>query len=440
MCMMISARRFSVKIKHSKVMKFKDMGLDENILEALDYMGFDEATPIQEQAIPAALSGRDLIACAQTGTGKTAAFLLPVLNKLASKTTDYTDTLILVPTRELAIQIDQQIQGLSYYISVGSIAIYGGGDGIVYAEQERALRDGRDIIVATPGRLISHMAQGYVNFSHLKHLILDEADEMLDMGFLDDIEKIVSFLPAERETLMFSATMAPKIRTLARKILRNPMEINLGIAKPAQGVNQNLYLVYDNQKNAVLRHILDENKDFSSIIVFTSAKVMVREIVQSLRQHGIKALGISSDLDQSQREEALMQFRAKRVRVLVATDIMSRGIDIKGIEMVINYDAPRDAEDYVHRIGRTARANSTGDAYTLINPRDMARMKNIEDLIEMQVPRLPLPEGLGDGPAWNPQAQGGKKPNGRRNFHHRGNGGRRGGRRNPKNTGDARKK
>ena len=423
-------------------MKFKDMGLDENILEALDYMGFDEATPIQEQAIPAALSGRDLIACAQTGTGKTAAFLLPVLNKLASKTTDYTDTLILVPTRELAIQIDQQIQGLSYYISVGSIAIYGGGDGIVYAGQERALRDGRDIIVATPGRLISHMAQGYVNFSHLKHLILDEADEVLDMGFLDDIEKIVSFLPAERETLMFSATMAPKIRTLARKILRNPMEINLGIAKPAQGVNQNLYLVYDNQKNAVLRHILDENKDFSSIIVFTSAKVMVREIVQSLRQHGIKALGISSDLDQSQREEALMQFRAKRVRVLVATDIMSRGIDIKGIEMVINYDAPRDAEDYVHRIGRTARANSTGDAYTLINPRDMARMKNIEDLIEMQVPRLPLPEGLGDGPAWNPQAQGGKKPNGRRNFHHRGNGGRRGGnvRRNPKNTGDARKK
>ena len=423
-------------------MKFKDMGLDENILEALDYMGFDEATPIQEQAIPAALSGRDLIACAQTGTGKTAAFLLPVLNKLASKTTDYTDTLILVPTRELAIQIDQQIQGLSYYISVGSIAIYGGGDGIVYAEQERALRDGRDIIVATPGRLISHMAQGYVNFSHLKHLILDEADEMLDMGFLDDIEKIVSFLPAERETLMFSATMAPKIRTLARKILRNPMEINLGIAKPAQGVNQNLYLVYDNQKNAVLRHILDENKDFSSIIVFTSAKVMVREIVQSLRQHGIKALGISSDLDQSQREEALMQFRAKRVRVLVATDIMSRGIDIKGIEMVINYDAPRDAEDYVHRIGRTARANSTGDAYTLINPRDMARMKNIEDLIEMQVPRLPLPEGLGEGPAWNPDTKGGRKSNGRRNFHHRGNGGRRGGyvRRNPKNTGDARKK
>lgn len=421
-------------------MKFKDMGLDENILEALDYMGFDEATPIQEQAIPAALSGRDLIACAQTGTGKTAAFLLPVLNKLASKTTDYTDTLILVPTRELAIQIDQQIQGLSYYISVGSIAIYGGGDGIVYAEQERALRDGRDIIVATPGRLISHMAQGYVNFSHLKHLILDEADEMLDMGFLDDIEKIVSFLPAERETLMFSATMAPKIRTLARKILRNPMEINLGIAKPAQGVNQNLYLVYDNQKNAVLRHILDENKDFSSIIVFTSAKVMVREIVQSLRQHGIKALGISSDLDQSQREEALMQFRAKRVRVLVATDIMSRGIDIKGIEMVINYDAPRDAEDYVHRIGRTARANSTGDAYTLINPRDMARMKNIEDLIEMQVPRLPLPEGLGDGPAWNPQAQGDRKPNGRHNSRYRGNGGRRGGRRNPKNNGDARKK
>ena len=411
-------------------MKFKDMGLDENILEALEYMGFDEATPIQEQAIPAVLSDRDLIACAQTGTGKTAAFVLPVLHKLANKQDSHTNTLILVPTRELAIQIEQQIQGLSYYISVGSIAIYGGGDGIIYAEQERALRDGRDIIVATPGRLISHMAQGYVNFKHVKHLILDEADKMLDMGFVDDILKIVSILPKERETLMFSATMAPKIRSLARKILRNPMEINLGIAKPAEGVNQNVYLVYDNQKNAVLRHILDENKDFSSIIVFTSAKVMVREIVQSLRQHGIKALGISSDLDQHQREEALMQFRAKRVRVLVATDIMSRGIDIKGIEMVVNYDAPRDAEDYVHRIGRTARANSTGDAYTLINPRDMARMKSIEDLIEMQVPRLPLPEGLGEGPAWNPEQHGSKRPNGHRNSRRRGHGGnRRGGKR-----------
>ncbi|MBP5742784.1 MAG: DEAD/DEAH box helicase [Paludibacteraceae bacterium] len=411
-------------------MKFKDMGLDENILEALEYMGFDEATPIQEQAIPAVLSDRDLIACAQTGTGKTAAFVLPVLHKLANKQDSHTNTLILVPTRELAIRIDQQIQGLSYYISVGSIAIYGGGNGIIYAEQERALRDGRDIIVATPGRLISHMAQGYVNFKHVKHLILDEADKMLDMGFVDDILKIVSILPKERETLMFSATMAPKIRSLARKILRNPMEINLGIAKPAEGVNQNVYLVYDNQKNAVLRHILDVNKDFSSIIVFTSAKVMVREIVQSLRQHGIKALGISSDLDQSQREEALMQFRAKRVRVLVATDIMSRGIDIKGIEMVINYDAPRDAEDYVHRIGRTARANSTGDAYTLINPRDMARMKSIEDLIEMQVPRLPLPEGLGEGPAWNPEQHGSKRPNGQRNSRRRGHGGnRRGGKR-----------
>ena len=411
-------------------MKFKDMGLDENILEALEYMGFDEATPIQEQAIPAVLSDRDLIACAQTGTGKTAAFVLPVLHKLANKQDSHTNTLILVPTRELAIQIEQQIQGLSYYISVGSIAIYGGGDGIIYAEQERALRDGRDIIVATPGRLISHMAQGYVNFKHVKHLILDEADKMLDMGFVDDILKIVSILPKERETLMFSATMAPKIRSLARKILRNPMEINLGIAKPAEGVNQNVYLVYDNQKNAVLRHILDVNKDFSSIIVFTSAKVMVREIVQSLRQHGIKALGISSDLDQHQREEALMQFRAKRVRVLVATDIMSRGIDIKGIEMVVNYDAPRDAEDYVHRIGRTARANSTGDAYTLINPRDMARMKSIEDLIEMQVPRLPLPEGLGEGPAWNPEQHGSKRPNGHRNSRRRGHGGnRRGGKR-----------
>ena len=411
-------------------MKFKEMGLDENLMEALDYMVFDEPTPVQEAAIPAILSGRDLIACAQTGTGKTLAYVLPILNKLATQQqTSGTDTVIIVPTRELAIQIDQQIQGLSYYISVGSIAIYGGGDGIIYADQERALRDGRDIVVATPGRLISHIAQGYVDFSKVKHLILDEADKMLDMGFVDDLEKIVSVLPKTRETLLFSATMAPKIRDLAQKILNSPKEIALGIAKPADGVNQNVYLVYDTQKNAVLKVILDKNSSFESILVFTSAKAKVNEIVQYLRKAGIKAVGMSSDLEQEQREEALSKFRSKRVRVLVATDIMSRGIDIKGIEMVINYDAPRDAEDYVHRIGRTARASSTGDAYTLINPKDMPRMKKIEDLIEMEIPRLPLPEEIGEGPKWNPEKerkrvragcrnerQGSERRNGHRRF------------------------
>lgn len=400
-------------------MKFTEMGLDENIIEALSYMGFDEATPIQEQAIPNVLAGRDLIACAQTGTGKTAAFVLPILHKLAQHPSEHTDTLIIVPTRELAIQIDQQIQGLSYYISVGSCAVYGGGDGISYADQERALKDGRNIIVATPGRLISHMAQGYVNFKHIKHLILDEADKMLDMGFLDDILKIVSTLPKERETLMFSATMPDKIRQLAKKILSSPLEINLGIAKPAAGVNQNLYLVYDTQKDAVLRHILETHEEFQMVIVFTSAKAKVHDIVTDLRRHKIKAAGISSNLDQQQREQVLMDFRAHRIRVLVATDIMSRGIDIKGIELVVNYDAPRDAEDYVHRIGRTARAASTGDAFTLINPRDMQRMQRIEELIEMQVPRLLLPDGM-EGPTWNPGSRNssGRHGSDRRKSHH----------------------
>ncbi len=381
-------------------MKFTELNLDENILEAVSQMGFQEATPIQEFAIPRIIAGKDLIACAQTGTGKTAAFVLPILHKLADKPDTNTDTLIIVPTRELAIQIDQEIQGLSYYISVGSIAVYGGGDGISYAEQERALKHGRDIIVATPGRLISHLAQGYVNFKHVKHLILDEADKMLDMGFLDDIEKIISHLPKERQTLMFSATMPPKIRQLAKKILHHPEEISLAISKPAAGVKQFLYLAYDNQKNETLNHIIEQRPEYNSIIIFTSKKSNVNEIVRFLRGKGHKALGISSDLEQDAREEVLIGFRSKRTRILVATDVMSRGIDIKEINMVINYDVPHDAEDYVHRIGRTARANTQGEAYTLVNPRDMQKMQRIEELIEMEIPRLPLPDALGDGPAW----------------------------------------
>lgn len=390
-------------------MKFTEMGLDENILEAIAQMGFQNATPIQEFAIPNILANKDLIACAQTGTGKTAAFVLPILHKLADKPDNNTNTLIIVPTRELAIQIDKEIQGLSYYISVGSIAVYGGGDGIVYAEQERALKHGRDIIVATPGRLISHLAQGYVNFKHVKHLILDEADKMLDMGFLEDIEKIITFLPKERQTLMFSATMPPKIRGLAKKILKNPEEISLSISKPAAGVSQSLYLTYDTQKTAALRHIIEQRPDYTSIIIFTSAKVKVNEIVRDLRQGGLKARGISSDLEQDEREEVLMGFRSKRTRILVATDVMSRGIDIKEINMVINFDVPHDAEDYVHRIGRTARANTKGEAFTLVNPKDMQKMHRIEELIEMEIPRLALPKDIGEGPSWDPKGVGGKK-------------------------------
>jgi superfamily II DNA/RNA helicase len=386
-------------------MTFTELNLNENLLEAISHMGFKIASPIQELAIPIILEDKDLIACAQTGTGKTAAFVLPLLNKLIGKPDSLTDTLIIVPTRELAVQIDQEIQGLSYFISVTSAAIYGGGDGKEFGIQEKALKNGSEIIVATPGRLIAHLAMGYVDFSKVKHLVLDEADKMLDMGFLDDIEKIIKYLPKERQTLMFSATMPEKIKTLAKKILNNPEQITLSVSKPAAGIAQNLYLTHDAQKNAVLNHILKENHEDKSIIIFTSSKLKIQDIVSVLRRYGHRPLGFSSDLGQSDREEVLRGFRSKRTRILVATDVMSRGIDIKEVNIVINYDCPHDAEDYVHRIGRTARANTTGKAFTLVNERDMHKMQKIEKLIEAQVPRLTLPAELGEGPAWNPNAK-----------------------------------
>ncbi len=381
-------------------MKFTELNLNESLLEAISHMGFENATPIQEFAIPKILDNKDIIACAQTGTGKTAAFILPILNKLVGKEDTTIDTLIIVPTRELAVQIEQEIQGLSYFVSVGSQAIYGGGDGKDWDIQKDALKNGTDIIVATPGKLLSHLSMGYVDFKHVKHLILDEADKMLDMGFLDDLEKIISYLPKEHQTLLFSATMAPKIRTLAAKILNNPEEITLSISKPAPGVSQNLYLTFDNQKIPVIKHILEQKPEYTSIIIFTSSKMKVSEIVQGLRKNGFKSQGISSNLTQAEREEVLRGFRSKRIRILVATDVMSRGIDIKEINMVINYDAPHDAEDYVHRIGRTARANTKGEAYTLVNEKDMQKMQRIEKLIEAEVPRQTLPEELGEGPVW----------------------------------------
>lgn len=381
-------------------MKFTELNLNEHLLEAISHMGFENATPIQEFAIPKILENKDIIACAQTGTGKTAAFILPILNKLVGKEDSTIDTLIIVPTRELAVQIEQEIQGLSYFVSVGSQAIYGGGDGKDWDIQKDALKNGTDIIVATPGKLLSHLTMGYVNFKHVKHLILDEADKMLDMGFLDDLEKIISYLPKKHQTLLFSATMAPKIRTLAAKILNNPEEITLSISKPAPGVSQNLYLTFDNQKIPVIKHILEQRPEYTSIIIFTSSKMKVSEIVQGLRKNGFKSQGISSNLTQVEREEVLRGFRSKRIRILVATDVMSRGIDIKEINMVINFDAPHDAEDYVHRIGRTARANTKGEAFTLVNEKDMPKMQRIEKLIEAEVPRQTLPEELGAGPVW----------------------------------------
>lgn len=385
-------------------MKFSEFGLDDQLLEAIAYMGFENATPIQEKAIPIVLENRDLIACAQTGTGKTGAFLLPILNKLVGKTDPNINTLIVVPTRELAIQIEQQIQGLAYFVSVGSQTIYGGGDGKDWSIQKEALTKGTDIIVATPGKLLSHLKMGYVNFSHVKHLVLDEADRMLDMGFIDDLRDIISYLPKNHQTLLFSATMPKSIDQLARKILHNPAEISLAISKPAEGVDQKVYLTFDNQKIPVLASILAEREHYESIIVFTSTKSKVFEIVQALKKKGFPAYGISSNLEQDKREEVLLGFRSRRIRILVATDVMSRGIDIKEINMVVNYDVPHDAEDYVHRVGRTARANTKGEACTFVNQKDMVKFQRIERLIEAEIVKFQPAEELGPGPEWQASA------------------------------------
>lgn len=383
-------------------MKFSDFNFERNLQEGLDSMGFETPTPIQEQAIPIIQSKRDLIGCAQTGTGKTAAFLLPILNQLAMHPTDSTNTLIIVPTRELALQIDQALQGFSYFTSVSSLAIYGGSDGSVFERERRALSEGANIIIATPGRLMAHLNMGYVKLDKLEHLILDEADRMLDMGFVDDILKISSYLPKQRQTLMFSATMPHKIRSLANTLLVNPEHISIAISKPAEGVIQGAYLVYDKQKNNLIKSLL-EGKDLSSVIIFVSTKIKVKELERDLQKAGLKAKAIHSDLDQPEREEVLRNFRSKKLQILVATDILSRGIDIEDIGLVINYDVPGDAEDYIHRIGRTARAASTGVALTFINEYDQQKFLQIETMLGTEVKKISLPAILGTGPEYAPE-------------------------------------
>jgi superfamily II DNA/RNA helicase len=383
-------------------MKFSELGVHDDILDAISYMGFKNTTPIQELAIPEILDGRDLIACAQTGTGKTAAFVIPILDMILEHPAGDTSTLILVPTRELAMQIDQQVQGIAYGLGIHSIAIYGGSDGDDWGQQKRALTQGADIVIATPGKLIAHLNLGYVKFDTIKYLILDEADRMLDIGFYDDILKIISFLPTKRQTLMFSATMAPKIRTLTSKILANPAEINIAMSKPAEGVLQAAYLCYENQKIGLINHLLADKPEYNSILIFCSTKKKVTELARSLQRNKMSVEPISSDLEQTERENVLQGFKARRTRILVATDVLSRGIDIKEINLIINFDVPHDAEDYVHRVGRTARADATGVAITLISDRDMGKFYQIEKLIEREVIKLPLPSGLGEGPEWKP--------------------------------------
>ncbi len=386
-------------------MKFVDYSLDPALQEGLDAMRFEQPTPIQEQAIPLILDNRDLIAVAQTGTGKTAAFLLPILHKLTIAQNHHTDTLIIVPTRELALQIDQAVQGFAYFTGASSLAIYGGGDGMSFETEKRALTQGANIIIATPGRLMSHLNMGYVKFNHIKHFILDEADKMLDMGFVDDITRIASYLPKVRQTLLFSATMPPGIRKLGEKLLHKPAQISIAVSKPAEGVTQKAYMVYNAQKNELIKYIL-QNEQHQSVLIFSSTKQNVKNLNWELRHAGLKAKAIHSDLEQAEREEVLREFRARKIQIIVATDILSRGIDIEDISLVINYDVPGDAEDYIHRIGRTARASSKGEAITFINELDQFKFHKIETLIERVIDKTPLPATLGEGPVYDPK----KKP------------------------------
>ena len=380
-------------------MEFTQFGFSEELITGLDAMNFRKPTPVQEQAIPEILAGRDLIASAQTGTGKTAAFLLPVLESSLRNPGNQIHTLIIVPTRELGLQIDQQLEGFAYFVPVSSIAVYGGGDGREFEIQKRALKTGTEIVIATPGKLLSHLNMGYIDMSHLRHLVLDEVDRMLDMGFIDDINRILTFLPEKKQTLFFSATMPPKIRQLAVKLLKDPAQINISISKPAENIQQSAYLTYDTQKIDLLKNIF-ANRDLKSGIMFAGRKSKVKEIERELKRLGLNVGAIHSDLEQSQREEVLLDFRSRKIALLVATDVVSRGIDVQGIELVINYDVPGDPEDYVHRIGRTARAETKGEAITLINPDDVKKFMRIEEMIERVIDKTPLPEGFESGPEY----------------------------------------
>jgi superfamily II DNA/RNA helicase len=388
-------------------LNFSDFNFESSLNEGLDAMGFDKPTPIQEFAIPVIQQGKDLIACAQTGTGKTAAFILPILNKMAKEGQTGLNTLILAPTRELAIQIDQQIQGFAYFLGISSIPVYGGGDGIAWEQQKKAMEVGAEIIVATPGRLIALLAGGKINFDKLEHLIMDEADRMLDMGFSEDILKIVNYLPKNRQTILFSATMPPKIRQFSKQLLNNPEEISLAIGKTAANVTQGVYLVYETQKEALVRHILSK-KDYEAVIIFASTKEKVKNLYKLLKKDfDIEAF--HSDLEQVEREQIMSRFKNRNLRILVGTDIISRGIDVVGIELVINFDTPNDPEDYVHRVGRTARADSKGTAITFVNDKDKFKFNNIEKLIGMEIEKVSLPDGFESGPSYSSSSSSGPR-------------------------------
>ncbi|MGN6419387.1 MAG: DEAD/DEAH box helicase [Pseudobacter sp.] len=386
-------------------MKFTEFGLDDSLIESIEATGYEEATPIQEKVIPIILKGHDLIASAQTGTGKTAAFLLPIIQRILTHSNEgQVNAIVIVPTRELAIQISQNLEGMSYFTSISSIAIYGGNDGNNFSNEKMALSKGVDLVICTPGRMIAHLNMGYAKLDGLQFLVLDEADRMLDMGFHDDIMRIIGKLPEKRQTLLFSATMPEKIRSLARKILHKPEEVNIAISRPPDKIVQEAFVVFEPQKAPLLLHLL-KHTTCKMILIFCSSKQNVKSLTRDLRRAKLPASEIHSDLEQSAREEVLMQFTSGRIPILVATDILSRGIHIDSIDLVINYDVPHDGEDYVHRIGRTARAESEGMAITFISEKEQNRFAAIEELLGHPVKKGEVPPELGPAPEYRPRTR-----------------------------------
>lgn len=405
-------------------MRFNNFNFHDALLEGIEASNYETATPVQQQVIPVIMEGRDLIASAQTGTGKTAAFLLPIINQLLlHRHDDKIGALIIVPTRELAIQISQHLEGLSYFTNISSAVVYGGNDGHNFIAEKKALQSGADIIICTPGRLIAHLNMGYVSFKDLKFLVLDEADRMLDMGFQDDLNKIIKTIPAKRQTLLFSATMPPRIRQLARNILTEPVEVNIAISRPPEKIVQKAFVVFEQQKPRLIKHVL-KNTTYKSALIFCSSKQEVKQLTRSLRLAGFAVEEMHSDLEQVQRENVIGGFTSGRIPVLIATDIVSRGIDIDTIDLVINYDVPRDGEDYVHRIGRTARAEADGMAFTFVGEREQNSFAAIESLIGREVEKAPVPPELGEVPPYQPRTRrnnGRKKPGGRKFYRRPGN-------------------
>ena len=403
-------------------MRFDELDLEEEILQGIEAMNFQEMTPVQEHTIPVILEGRDIIGCAQTGTGKTAAYTLPLLNRLLCEGNpdNKVRAVIMVPTRELAQQIDMQFEGFSYFLPISTIVVYGGGDGAGWDQQKKGMLMGADVVIATPGRLIAHLANSGIDLSHVDYFILDEADRMLDMGFQEDIMQIVKHLPTKRQTILFSATLPPKIRQLAKQILHNPAEVNIAISKPNEAIVQSAYICYETQKMAIIQELFDKTPDKKTII-FSSSKQKVKDLAYALKKKGMNSAAMHSDLEQEQRESVMLDFKNGKIDILVATDIVARGIDIDDIALVINYDVPHDPEDYIHRIGRTARANADGVAITFVCEAEQGKFYRIEKFIEKDIYKIPLPPSIGPGPEYNPKTS--SQP--RKRFNHSKNKGKR---------------